>query len=285
MLVNTLSLLRQARAKGYAIGAFNTSDLEISQGIIEAAVELRSPVILQTSEKAIEYAGLKTLVAMLTSLAEEAPIPVAIHLDHGRSVEIALQAIEAGFTSVMIDTSKDSYAKNVEQVQAVVKVAHKQQIAVEAELGSITGKEDYIEALKSRLTDPDQAAEFVELTGCDSLAVSIGNAHGKPNATEIFDLDRLRLIASKVKIPLVLHGASSTHPARISAAIQAGIAKINIDTDVRLAFSGELREFLARHPEAYDPREYLGSAREAVRKLVLHRIDQFGSANQGGHHA
>lgn len=280
MLVNTKAMLKHARAHGYAVGAFNTSDLEITQAILDAAVEQRSPVILQTSEKAIDYAGLEQIAAIMIRAAKAAPVPVAVHLDHGKSLERATACFDAGYTSVMIDASRLDYAGNIKLTKQVVAIAHPQEGSVEAELGIISGKEDYIKALASKLTDPDQAVVFVSETQCDSLAVSIGNAHGIPSAQEIFDLDRLEAIGRKVSLPLVLHGASSTHPSRIKRAIELGVAKINIDTDVRLAFNNNLRHFLKIHPEVYDPRDMLTEAAEGVKNVVAHKIKLFGSANR-----
>jgi fructose-bisphosphate aldolase, class II len=280
MLVNTKSMLRKARKEGYAVGAFNTSDLEITRAIIEAAVEAKSPVIVQTSEKAIDYAGLEQIATIMRQLAEEASVPVAVHLDHGKSFERAKDCIAHGYTSVMIDVSRLTTDQNIEICQKVVAMAHPKDVCVEAELGIISGKEDYVKALESQLTDPDEAVVFVGETGVDSLAVSIGNAHGIPAAKEIFDLDRLEAIGKKVTLPLVLHGASSTHPARIKRAIELGVAKINIDTDVRLAFNNNLRHFLVSHPDVYDPREILTEAAEGVKKIVMHKMKLFGSVGK-----
>lgn len=280
MLVNTKEMLIHARENGYAVGAFNTSDLEISRAIIEAAIEQKSPVIIQTSEKAIDFAGLEQIAHIMISLAHDAPVPIAVHLDHGKSLERAKDCFAAGYTSAMIDASRLDYEENIALVKEVVAIAHPKKATVEAELGIISGKEDYVVALESKLTDPDQAVEFVRLTGTDSLAVSIGNAHGKPSAEEIFDLERLEKIGQKVTIPLVLHGASSTHPMRIKRAIELGVAKINIDTDVRIAFSGNLRDFLDSHPDAYDPRDIMTEAAEGVKKVVARKMHLFGSANQ-----
>lgn len=282
MLVSTKTMLREARAGGYAVGAFNTSDLEITQAIVAAAVEQKSPVILQTSEKAIDYAGLSQIAQIMIEAAKQAPVPVAVHLDHGKSIERAKECFEAGYTSAMIDVSRHDFAENIKMCQAVVKLADAHEASVEAELGVISGKEDYVAALKSQLTDPDEAVVFVAETGIDSLAVSIGNAHGIPSADEIFDLERLETISQKVRIPLVLHGASSTHHSRIKRAIALGVAKINIDTDVRLAFNNNLRHFLTTHPDVYDPRDILTEAAAGVRKVVAHKMELFGSVNKAG---
>ncbi len=280
MLVTTKEMLRKARKEGYAVGAFNTSDLEITRAIIDAAIEQKSPVIIQTSEKAIDYAGLTQIAEIMEQAAQAAPVPVAVHLDHGKSFERAKECIEHGYTSVMIDASRLDMEANIELCQKVVRLAHAHHVTVEAELGVISGKEDYVKALASSLTDPDEAVVFVAETGVDSLAVSIGNAHGKPSATEIFDLDRLEAISRKVSLPLVLHGASSTHHTRITRAIELGVAKINIDTDVRVAFSSNLRHFLQTHPDAYDPREIMTGASDGVKKVVAHKMQLFGSAGK-----
>lgn len=277
MLVSTKEMLKRARAGGYAVGAFNTSDLEITTAIVEAASHLKSPVIIQSSEKAIDYAGLDQLAAIMLEAAKSAPVPVAVHLDHGKSYERALDCFKVGYSSVMIDASRHDFDGNIKLCQKVVAAAERYRASVEGELGVISGKEDYVKALASKLTDPDEAVVFVGETGIDSLAVSIGNAHGIPNAKEIFDLDRLEAIGRKVKIPLVLHGASSTHPARIKRAIELGVAKINIDTDVRLAFNNNLRQFLRANPDVYDPREMLAEAAEGVRQVVAKKIELFGS--------
>lgn len=281
MLVNTREMLKEARKHGYAVGAFNTSDLEITKAIIAGAIEARSPVILQTSEKAIDYAGLNDIAAILLNEAHSAPVPVAVHLDHGKSLTSAEDCLRAGYTSVMIDASRLDYKANITLTKQVVSLAHTKKASVEAELGVISGKEDYIEALQSRLTDPNQAEEFVSQTKVDSLAVSIGNAHGIPSVKEIFDLDRLEGISKKVSVPLVLHGASSTHPKRIKRAIELGVAKINIDTDVRLAFNNSLRAFLIAHPDVYDPREILGATAEGIKKIVIKKMTLFGSTHKG----
>jgi fructose-bisphosphate aldolase class II len=280
MLVNTKQMLIDARKKGYAVGAFNTSDLEITKAIVAAAVESKSPVILQTSEKAIDYAGLKQIAQIMIEAAVESPVPIAVHLDHGKSYERAKECFAAGYTSAMIDVSKLDFDDNIAICQKVVKAAREKNATVEAELGVISGKEDYVKALSSKLTDPDEAVVFVAETGVDSLAVSIGNAHGIPSAHEVFDIDRIEAISRKVALPLVLHGASSTHPTRIKRAIELGVAKVNIDTDVRLAFNNNLRHFLEAHPDAYDPRDILTEAAEGVKKVVMRKMILFGSAGQ-----
>lgn len=280
MLVTTKEMLKRARQEGYAVGAFNTSDLEITQAIVAAAVESKSPVILQTSEKAIDYAGLEQIAQIMIQAAKDAPVPIAVHLDHGKSLERAKACFEVGYTSAMIDASHLDFLDNIALTKKVVAIAKKYGAAVEAELGVISGKEDYVKAIESKLTDPDEAVVFVGETDCNSLAISIGNAHGIPNAKEIFDIDRLEAVGHKVKLPLVLHGASSTHPARIKRAIELGVAKINIDTDIRLAFNNNLRHFLVTNPDVYDPREMLGNAAEGVKKVVMHKMKLFGSAGK-----
>lgn len=276
MLVSLTKLLRVARAKGFAVGAFNTFNLEMTQAIIGAAETMRSPVIVQTSEKAIAYAGLQEIAAIVATLAKDSPVPVVFHLDHGRTHQLLYDAMDVGYTSVMFDGSALNYADNVHWTKEVVRRAHAKGISVEAELGRVGGAEDDVTATEG-LTDPSLAADFVRQTKCDALAIGIGNNHGKPKPKEYLHLDRLELIAQAVSVPLVLHGASGTPEADIRRAIQLGIAKINIDTDLRLAFS--LAERATLHDsDTYDPREILRPATEAVTDVVKKKIRLFGSA-------
>ena len=280
MLVNSNKILKKARESGYAVGGFNTSDLEITEAIIWAAEKLRAPVIVQTSQKAIGYAGLESIVCIITTLAKKAKIPVILHADHIKEIESIQKCIEAGYTSVMIDVSSKPYEENLETTSRVVKLARqKGDISVEAELGAVGGKEDY-EVTKKFLTDPQKAKEFVEKTGINSLAVAIGNRHGVPIPEEKLEFDLLEKIKNTVSIPLVLHGASSTPPDDIKKAISLGISKINIDTDIRLAFKNSIKDFISNHPDVYDPREILSASREAIQKIVEAKIKIFGSATK-----
>lgn len=305
MLVNLNSLLPQARKNGCAIGAFNFNDMEFLQAILEAAQELKSPVILQTSEKAIEYMGLDYLYAMAVPAAKKAPVPVVLHLDHGKDLILIKKIIQDGYyTSVMFDGSTLPDGENIKKTQEIVKLAHQKNISVEAELGLLKGIEDKITSTKCYLTDPKQAAEFVKKTNCDALAVAIGTSHGayKFKGKPKLDLKRLKQIAELVKIPLVLHGASRVSPkllaklkkncrqlkdcdrlagargvpnAQIKKAVKLGIVKINIDTDLRLAFTAAERKVLLTDKKAVDPREYLGAGREAVKNVVKEKIKLF----------
>lgn len=282
MLVTLRDILPKARQEGYAVGAFNTANMEITQAIVEAAVEEQSPVIIQTSEKAIEYAGLDVLFGMIKTLSMDADIPIVIHLDHGKTLSVIDEVLEVGFTSVMIDASQFPEAERVKVAKEVTAKAHAKGLSVEGERDQLRGKEDDVKGAEGKLTDPDEAAAFVRESGIDAFAVSIGNAHGKPLPNETLDLNLLEKISKKVLIPLTLHGASSTPEELIKKAISLGVAKINIDTDLRVAFSGALRDVLSKHPDVYDPREELGPAREAVKKMVRAKMKLFGSCGKAG---
>lgn len=280
MLVNSKQILKKAQEGHYAVGHFNTNNLEITQAIIEAADEMKAPIFLATSEKALDYAGFDELVGLIKIMAQKVKVPIILHLDHGQSLRIVEKCIKAGYTSVMLDASKKPFLENIRLTKKVVQMAKAKNVTVESELGALAGREDYIVSLKSVMTDPEKAREFVQKTGIDSLAVSIGNIHGIPLPYERLDFQRLKEIRKKVKIPLVLHGASSTAPAKIKKAIKLGICKINIDTDIRLAFTKTLRKTLAKDKKLYDPREVLAPSREAIRKVVINKIRLFGSQNK-----
>ncbi|HEX6972307.1 MAG TPA: class II fructose-1,6-bisphosphate aldolase [Limnochordia bacterium] len=300
-LIPMYQCLREAERGGYGVGAFNVNNMEQIQGIMQAARELRSPVILQASRGALKYTNLVYLRHLVAAAVEENPdIPIVLHLDHGDSLETVKTAIGLGFTSVMIDGSHFEFEKNVALSREVVEYAHDRGVSVEAELGTLGGIEEDV-AGEVQLTDPDQAEEFVARVGCDSLAVAIGTSHGayKFKAEPKLALDLIGEIYRRVRIPLVMHGSSSVPPelvARINRyggriehsfgvpieSIQAGIAsgvrKINVDTDIRLAMTGAVRQVLAESPERFDPRDYLASARDAVYEVVAARMRAFGSA-------
>ncbi len=298
-------LMVPARAGGYAVGAFNTSNLEITRAIFEAAGELRSPVIVATSQSAIRYAGYDNLRCMVENLCEAADVPASLHLDHGTDLEVIEQCLAHGWTSIMIDGSHLAFEENIEITRKVVGLCRPKGVSVEAELGRLMGVEDEVSvsADEAVYTDPDQAAEFVERTGCDSLAVAIGTSHGayKFKATPRLAIDRLGEIARRVSVPLVLHGASAVPPdvlelatrygaelpgakgvppESIREAISGGISKVNIDTDLRLAFTGNVRRFLAESPDVFDPRKILGAAVEGMKNVVRSKIELFGSADK-----
>ncbi len=306
-LVSSKDILEAARRGGYAVGAFNTSNLEVSQAIIQTAAEKRSPVIISTSPSALKYAGVKHLHAIVESIAEDAPVPVALHLDHGLDVETVSDCVKHGWTSVMIDASKLPFRENAAMTRKAVDIAHAAGVSVEAELGRLVGIEDAV-AVSDRealLTDPGEAARFVEITGCDVLAVAVGTSHGayKFKGEAKLDFERLQEIARAVPISLALHGASGVlkesiekalkygageklakaagvPDEAIKRAIKLGIQKINIDTDLRLAFVAALREVLAMEPDEIDMRKLIAPGREAMRTVIAYKMDLFGSSGR-----
>jgi fructose-bisphosphate aldolase class II len=299
-------LMLRAMQKAYAVGAFNISNLESLFAVVEAAVEEKSPVIVAVTPSSIRYAGLAYIEKTVKTAAKPAPVPMSLHLDHGKDVETVSRCIEAGFTSVMIDGSHLKFEENIALTKDAVSLAHPKGISVEAELGRLAGvEESTVEEREAVLTDPDAAKEFVENTGVDALAVAIGTSHGayKFKGEPKLDFERLKLIRKKVGIPLVLHGASSVpswiiqkavkHGAELSGAkgipeehiqkaISLGITKINIDTDLRLAFTATVREFLVKSPEIFDPRRILGSAKEGMKEVVKSKMRLFGSSGKAG---
>ncbi|MBU0531845.1 class II fructose-1,6-bisphosphate aldolase [Patescibacteria group bacterium] len=305
MLVSGKKILAQAERGGYAVGAFNINNMEMLQGVISAAEELHSPVIIQTSEGAIEYAGMKYLVALVYT-ASHAKIPVVLHLDHGKDMRLIKEAINSGFyTSVMYDGSSKPLTTNIKNTKEVVKLAHRKKITVEAELGAIAGVEDFVSVSEreASLTNAEQAADFVKQTNCDSLAVAIGTAHGakKFKSRPRLDFKRCTRIDERVRVPLVLHGASSVYPAEVKRAnkfgakikdargvndalirkaIKCGVRKINNDTDLRIAFTIGIRETLMKQPAVFDPRKYLGPARDRICEITKRKIKLFGSAGK-----
>jgi len=303
-LVSGLEILAAARAGKYGVGAFNTNDLEITQAIIEAAEETRSPVIVALSEGGLKYGG-DALVALVRYLAERASVPVAIHLDHGSSFASCMRAIRLGFTSVMIDMSHEDEETNIAETRRVVEAAHAVGVTVEAEIGRLGGIEEHVvvSAEEATLTKPDEALRFMQATGADYLAVAIGTSHGpnKGKGRPYIDHDRIREIAALVPAPLVMHGASGVpsalverfrtaggeikdasgiHEDDVRQAVTQGIAKINTDTDLRLAFTTAVREVLRDTPKEFDPRKLLGPARDEMRHVVVERMKVFGSAGK-----
>ncbi len=304
-LVNLRTVLVKAREQGYAVGAFNFVNMEMLQGILDAAVEAHAPVIIQTTEGAIEYAGIGCLAALARTAAENAGIDVVLHLDHGKHLETVMHAIRHGYTSVMMDASDRPFEENLSITKQVVHIAHMVNVSVEAELGRLKGIEDTLKVgdAQASLVDPAQAQAFVRETGVDAFAPAIGTSHGafKFKGIPRLDMERLERVALLTGIPLVLHGASSvpadvvskanTYGAAIKGtagvpddimkqAIKKGICKVNTDTDLRLSFTAGIREELTKHPEAFDLRNILGPARQAVKAMVLNRIEVFGSAGK-----
>lgn len=303
-LVPGKELLTASAEQGRAVGAFNFSNLEFLQAIVAAADAKQTPVYLATSEGAINYAGIECVVALARAAAEATKVPLCLHLDHGRDFTLIQRCIKAGYTSVMIDASHLSFAENVRQTRAVVEMAHASGVSVEAELGRLVGREDavFVAEREALLVDPAEAARFVAETGVDSLAPAIGTAHGafKFKGEPKLDFDRLERVRQVTGgLPLVLHGASSVPTELIEKcrrygmdvegargvpeqdllqAIKLGVSKINVDTDLRLAFAAEVRRAFSEQPKEFDPRHYLGRGRDAVRELVEQKIELFGPA-------
>ena len=306
-LVTTKNMFEKSMKEGFAIGAFNVNNMEFIQGIVDAASEENSPVILQVSSSAIKYARINYLKKMVEAAVEETNIPIALHLDHGPDFETCKKCVDAGFTSVMIDGSKYDFEENVALTKQVVEYAHSKGVVVEAELGKLAGIEDDVNVSESdaMYTDPGQAKEFVERTGCDSLAIAIGTSHGaykfKGEAKLRFDI--LEKIKEKIpNTPIVLHGASTVIPELVETcnkygadipgakgvpneilkeAGRLGVSKINVDTDLRLAMTANIRKVFAEKPSEFDPRKYLGPARDSIKETVQFKIKNvFCSSNK-----
>lgn len=281
-LVSVHELLSKAEQKGYAVGAFNANNMEIVQAIVTAAEEERAPVIMQASQGAISYAGLEYITQMVTIAARQATVPVALHLDHGTDFDQVVRCIRSGFTSVMYDGSKHPLEENIAVTKQVIAMARPVGVSVEAELGKIGGTEDnvHVDEREAMFTDPEEARYFVEQTGVDCLAIAIGTAHGRYKGEPKLDFDRLKKIRDLVNIPLVLHGSSGVPDDAIRQAIQLGIRKINIDTNIREAFVNEMRRVIAEKPDEIDPRKILGPARQAAVEIIREKIRSFGSSGQ-----
>ncbi len=295
-LVGPKNMFERAYKEGYAVGAFNVNNMEIIQGIMQAGAEENAPLILQVSAGARKYAGQAYIVKLIEAGLSLTDLPVVLHLDHGADFQICKDCIDGGFTSVMIDGSHLPFEENIAVTKKVVEYAHDRGIWVEAELGRLAGVEEDVKSEKSIYTDPDQAVEFVERSGCDSLAVAIGTSHGayKFKGEPNLDLDRLDTISKRLPgYPLVLHGASSVPQEFVAMAnayggkvagargvpedllrkaAASGVCKINIDTDIRLAMTASIRKFFIEHPEEFDPRSYLKPARQAVSDMVRRKI-------------
>lgn len=280
-LVTTNEMLRKAQEGHYAVGAFNVENMEMVMAVIKAAEEMNAPVIMQTTPSTIRYAGLDYYLAMVRTAAERASVPVAMHLDHGNSFELAMQALRTGYTSIMIDGSHESFEENIALTRRVVDACAPSAISVEAELGKVGGKEDDLEAADdSPFTDPKQAQEFAERTQVNSLAVAIGTAHGFYKGVPKLDFDRLSAIRELVSIPLILHGASGVPDDAVRESITRGICKVNFATELRAAFSDGVKEYLAANPDTYDPKKYNAVGMERVTALVKQKIDVCGSENR-----
>ncbi len=280
-LVTTKQLLLDAQKGGYAIGAFNVENMEMVQAVVAAAEELNSPVIMQTTPSTVKYAGLDYFYANVKTAAEKARVPIVMHLDHGNSFELAMQALRVGYTSIMIDGSHGTFEENVAVSKAVADACHPSGIPVEAELGKVGGKEDDLEGGEGNpYTDPLEAKAFVEATGVDSLAVAIGTAHGIYKGIPKLDVNRLSEIREVVSIPFVLHGTSGVPDEVVKECIRRGICKVNYATDLRVAFSKGVNEVLSEHPETIDPKKYNAQGREEVKEYVMNKIRVCGSVNK-----
>lgn len=307
-LVTTQKMFAMAYKNGYAVGAFNVNNMEITQGIVEAVAEEKSPLILQISKGAREYAKMSYLKGIIDVAVKENPgIPITMHLDHGDSFELCKQCVDDGFTSVMIDASHYSFDENVKMTQQVVKYAHDHGVVVEAELGQLGGIEEHVkgvEDVSAHLTDPDQVLEFVHETKCDSLAVAIGTSHGayKFKTAPALAFDVIEKIQKLLPgYPLVMHGSSSVlkefkdlinkyggkmpdamgvPEEAITKASKMAICKVNIDTDLRMALTAKIRQVFAEKPGEFDPRKYLGPGRDAIKKMVLHKLKVLGCAGK-----
>ncbi len=304
-LVTTKEMFKKALEGKYAVGAFNINNMEILQGVVNAAKVKQSPVIIQVSTGALKYAGPKYLKAMVDAAVEDTGIDIALHLDHGADFEACKAAIECGFTSVMIDGSHYDYEENIEKTKEVVEYAHARGVVVEAELGVLAGVEDDVKSDVHIYTDPDQAVDFIKRTGVDSLAIAIGTSHGayKFAGDAKLRFDILEDIESKLPdFPIVLHGASSVDPESVETCNKYGgnitgakgipedmlrtaasmaVCKVNMDTDLRLAMTAACRKVFAESPKEFDPRKYLGAGRTKIQELVERKIDEvLGSANK-----
>lgn len=308
--VNTKEILEKANKEYYAVAALNINNLEFLQAILEAGIEKKSPLIIETSEGAIKYAGTgdplrgaKFFVDMVKRFADTLDIPVSLHLDHGKDFKYIVSAIKAGYSSVMIDASDKPFEENVKITKEIVKIAHSVGVSVEAELGKLAGIEDNVSSAESVLVNPDEAKKFVEETQVDFLAPAIGTSHGafKFKGEAKLDYDRLKQVKELTGIPLVLHGASSVVEEIVEIAekygadfggskgvpseilketVQLGINKVNTDTDLRMAFVAGLREYLHNNPKEFDPRNYMKKGKEYVKKVVADRLELLGSAGK-----
>lgn len=277
MLVTVEKMLLAAQRGRYAIGAFNIENMETAQAIISAAAETLSPVILQTTPSTVRYGDLKLFAGMVKALAEEVKIPVALQLDHGSDYTLAVNAVKAGYSTVMIDGSQLCFEENIALSKQVNDECKKYNIPVEAELGKVGGKEDDTESSEVGYTDPDEAVEFVKRTGVFSLAIGIGTAHGVYEGTPKLDIPRVGLIAAKVSNPLVLHGTSGIPDDDVLACIALGICKVNYCTELRIGFTNAIKEALAAEHEKFDPKFYLEAGRKKVKEIVKQRIKILGS--------
>lgn len=278
--VSSKKMILDAQKGSYAIGAFNAENMEMVKGIIKAAEELRAPVMIGTTSLMIRYGSVETYAAMIRAEAEQAKVPVCLHLDHGESYELAVKCVAKGYSSVMIDGSSLPYENNVAISKKVADMASVLDIPTEAELGRVGRKEDDVLGVSGQYTSPEIAKDFVERTGIFSLAVAIGTVHGFYNDPPVLDIGRLKAIRKVVDAPLVLHGASGLLDDRILDCVKAGICKINFATELRCAYSNAIRKHFEEHSEAYDPKEYGVIAIDAVKEVVKRKIIVCGTVGK-----
>lgn len=275
-LVTSEQMLLDAQKGQYAIGAFNVENMEMVKAVIDAAEELRAPVMLQTTPSTVKYGTLETFSAIVAAEAKRATVPVCLHLDHGSSFELACQAMQAGYTSVMIDGSQEDFEGNAAVTKKVVEVAKALGIPVEAELGKVGGKEDDLEAKADTNTNPAEAKEFVERTGATSLAIAIGTAHGFYEGTPVLDKERVSQIREVVSVPLVLHGASGLSDEDVRECVSRGMCKVNFATELRVAYTDAGKNLLKEEPDTFDPKKLGTVGMKAVKGLVMNRMKVCG---------
>ncbi|QYR21573.1 class II fructose-1,6-bisphosphate aldolase [Paenibacillus sp. sptzw28] len=281
-LVSMNEFLPMAKANKFAVGQFNMNNLEFAQAIVEAAMEEKSPFIFGVSEGALKYMGMEFTVAIAEAAAKQSGLPIALHLDHGSSFEVAMKCIRAGFSSVMFDGSHYGLEENIELTKQVVKAARAMGVSVEGELGTIGGVEDDISVDEEHasLAKPEEAIRFYEETGVDCLAIAVGTAHGMYKGEPKIHYDIIQKVADAIPVPVVLHGGSGVPDEAIRLSIQAGVGKINVNTENQVACTNAIREVLGGNATVYDPRKYLTPARNAMKAVVQEKIRLFGSSNQ-----
>ncbi len=281
-MINTKYMLLHAQQNGYAVPAFNIHNLETLDTVVRTAAALRSPVILAATPGTVKYAGAKNLAVLARAAAETYDIPISLHMDHHEDFDAIREGIESGFPSVMMDGSMLAYDMNVAAVEKVVALAHRHGVTVEAELGRLAGNEEHLTVSEKDqiYTNPAQAQAFARETGIDSLAVAVGTAHGLYKSTPKIDFERLSEIRALVTIPLVLHGASNLPGEMVREAVSRGVCKVNVATDLKIAFSGGLKQYLDEHPKASDPREYMAVAKERMQRVAEEKIRLCGSMDR-----
>ena len=279
-LVTTNEILRHAMEHGYGVCAFNVENMEMVQAVVDAAKETASPVIIQTSANTVKYAPMDMYMAMVSAAVKDADVPVALHLDHGDGAGLALKAIRAGYTSVMIDASKQPFEENLRMTAEIVGLAKPVGVSVEAELGNVGGKPGDPEYGTDGYTKVEQAVRFVEQSGVDSLAVAIGTAHGVYHGEPVLDLKRLQELRDALDVPLVLHGASGLTEQDVRNCIRHGISKINYATELRIAFTEAVKEYIGMNEDFVDPKKFTGYARDRVKAVAIEKMKSCGSHSQ-----